>query len=73
MEVEKEFRDESNAFRPVDITISLETQEDFEMLRAMFARNMGIPELMKTTQYDYVRWQDFMGQIHDIICRKDVK
>ncbi len=47
-----ELTENKECFKPISITITIETREELDMLIAMHAKNCSIPDLMKKEHTD---------------------
>jgi hypothetical protein len=63
------------SFTPVDITISMETEEEFKLLRALFAWHVTIPKTIfneNTEPTKCHKLDGLMRQVHSTITSREL-
>ena len=53
-------------FKPISVTITIETEEELEALQTMSRFNVSIPELVSNREHQHII-HDFLGMIQDEI------
>lgn len=58
-------------FQPVTLQITIESKEEFDLLKTLFATNVSIPQVLHDEKYINGKQEDalqvLMGDIHEVL------
>lgn len=59
-------------FQPVTLQITIESEEEFDLLKTLFATNVSIPQMLHDESYINGKQKDalrvLMGDTHEALC-----
>lgn len=58
-------------FQPVTLQITIESKEEFDLLKTLFATNVSVPQILHDESYIKGKQKDalqvLMGEIHEVL------